>query len=215
MKTKKKQEEVETVPITGEKGLVALQIIGLSPLLMHNPVKMETGGSGIAGSKIPEAAIEAEQNAYRNPDDSLYIPSEGFRSGVINRACTGMKIAKKAASGIIRATFFLLHDRCSLICPETGNPITEYEVDSRRAVVLSNRRKAGVVRSRPRIRKWATEVSYEVDLDWWDDVTVAASHMLELQNRAGKLAGVGDYRVECNGPFGRYRAEIIRAELIE
>jgi len=176
-----------------------LQIVGVSPLLMNNPASMSNGSKGVGTKKIPTPEEEAALKVYRHDVGGLFIPSDGFRRGIIKRACSGRRIGKRYASAVVPGALFLLHDRCDLVDPDTGEVIAEYEIDTRRAVIQGN----GVLRSRPRVEKWATILNYEIDTDFLNSEVV-----LELQNMAGKIAGVGDYRPEKTGPFGRYTAEV-------
>ena len=180
---------------------ISFQIVGVYALLMNNPASMQGGNDkGAKAKKIPTPEEEAKTKVYRLDDGQLYFPSEGFRRGIIKRACAGRKIGKFYATSVVPGALFLLNDRSPLVDPETGVLITEYAIDTRRAVI----QKAGIMRSRPRIEHWSTTVNYEIDPDFLDEATV-----LDLQNIAGKIAGIGDYRPEKTGPFGRYYAELI------
>ena len=179
---------------------VTLKIIGIGPgLLMHNPANMKSNSQGVGSKKIPKPEDEAEAAAYRLPGGQLYGPGEGFRSGIIRYACSGRRIARRSARTVVSGALFLTSDVCPLL-DANGEPITEYEIDSRRAVV----QRQGIVRNRPHIREWQTTVDYEFDTEF-----VTADIVLELQNIAGKIAGWLDYAPRSKGPFGRYVAEIV------
>lgn len=181
-----------------------LKITGISSFLMHSPRAMTSPGDdpkkSIKTKKILPPKDEAESYTDRLPDGQLYCPSIGFRVGIIRRAAKGRRVGKLAATTVIPGALFLTVERCPFVHPETNAPISEYEVDIRRAVV----QRQGIRRARPLIREWSCVVEYEYDLDF-----ITGGVVVELQNIAGKIAGVGDYRPEKGGSFGRYYVEVI------
>ena len=60
------------------------------------------------------------------------------------------------------------------------------------------------MRARPRFNEWACMVAFEIDQDF-----VSTEVVLELFNRAGKVAGVGDFRPGKQGIYGRYKVELV------
>ena len=189
---------------------IRFRVTGFSPLLMHNPAGSMKGASSAMGtSKIPTAEEEAKRGTYKMPSGQLFVPSEAFRSSMIDGA-SGQKIGKFGAPGRIGGTTFVTTEECPLVHPTTGDAITEYVVDTRRAVVQGN----GILRSRPKILEWATEVEFEYDPDF-----VPATALVEAFTIAGRAVGVGDYRPRPpkgpkagkGGPFGRYTVERLAA----
>ena len=77
-----------------------------------------------------------------------------------------------------------------------GEPLREYEIDSRRAVVQGQ----GIIRSRPRFEQWACE--FEIIYD--TALVTNAQALLPIVADAGARIGVGDFRPEKNGWFGRF-----------
>ena len=88
---------------------------------------------------------------------------------------------------------------CPLYHPKTNRPIKTYEIDVRPARV----QRARVMRARPYIKEWGCDLIFEVDTDF-----ITVEQVLELLNISGKVAGVGDYRPQCKGWFGKYKAAI-------
>ncbi|MEZ6097264.1 MAG: hypothetical protein R3C03_24075 [Pirellulaceae bacterium] len=76
-----------------------------------------------------------------------------------------------------------------------------YEIHSCRAVV----QRAGIIRHRPKFNDWGCLLALEVDTEMLPDVSIVQ----ELLNIAGKIIGVGDWRPEKLGTFGRFSAEIV------
>jgi hypothetical protein len=62
----------------------------------------------------------------------------------------------------------------------------------------------GVPRSRPLFPVWATRVSFDINTDY-----VSPAALDPIMTEAGSMVGVGDYRPEHTGPFGRFEAKRI------
>ena len=74
----------------------------------------------------------------------------------------------------------------------------DYEIDTRRAVV----QKQGILRSRPKLPPgW--NLSFEVNVD--DDAPAELCRILpDIFAEAGRRVGLGDFRPEKRGPFGKF-----------
>jgi hypothetical protein len=183
------------------------KITGLRPLLMCNPVSMlDPQPDGVTSDKKEyDPKEEAERRTYKLPTNGqLYLQSLAFRGSVIGTGggASGRKIGKFTANSRFSAGVFPLEENCPLYHPETEDPIFKYEIDSRRAIV----NKAGIIRHRPKINEWACDLKLEIDTD-----LIKVEQVLELLNISGRVAGVGDYRIQKKGLFGKYKAEIKRA----
>lgn len=183
-----------------------IKVTGLAPLLMNNPISMARPGGGKAATKkIPTPEDEAASKVYRAKNgkkDQLFIPSNALRSALLAGG-TGKRIGKMGAGKVAAAGVFTIGKECFLYHPETGKSINEYQIHTCRAVVM----KAGVLRSRPEILEWACTFTITVD-DEFLDVDAAVG----LLNLGGKIAGVGDFRIEKKGEHGRFKAELISSK---
>jgi hypothetical protein len=172
------------------------KVEGISNILMHNPISMRSGANPTMGKKkIPSAEEEAAAAVYRNGGGELVFPSIGFKSSLL-RGCTGKRIGKVSAAGQVAAGVFEVNPYTILLDPKTDKPLTKYQIFTARCVVQKN----GVMRSRAEVGPWKATVVFEVDDDFVTEVQVR-----ELLNIAGRIAGVGDWRPEKRGRFGRYR----------
>lgn len=177
---------------------VTFEVEGQTPLLMHNPAGMlrKSGGAKGPKQKVPTPEDEAEAGAYRLPDGALYLPATAFRAALLE-AAKHQKVAKYSLPSLLAGA--VLPDfetpECVLRDPESGEPIREYAVDLRRAVVQRN----GVLRARPMIARWTCRVSFVIDVDFVPVQTVE-----ETFARAGLVVGVGDFRPQHKGWFGRF-----------
>lgn len=179
---------------------VTYRITGISPLLQNNPEQMVRGGEQTLGKKtIPSVEVEAEKAAYRLPSGQLYIKTLAFRAALLG-ATTGKRLGKMSAKTILSGSVFVAHETAPLFHPTTEEPIHDYEISVMRAVVQRN----GIMRARPKIEKWACDVTFEVDRDYIGSLDV----LTQVLSDAGRLKGVGDYRPEKSGMYGRFEAEM-------
>ena len=173
---------------------IVLKATGMSPVLLHSTggMKVQVPG-GVKRREIPTPEEEAEAGTYRDADGDLCLPTTGFRAGALN-AASGLKVGKLTARRALGA-FFPLQELTKLLNPETDEIISEYEIDIRPAVVGTAR----IMRSRARVERWSVIIECE-----YDEGIIDEESILDLLNRAGRLSGIGDYRVQCSGTFGRY-----------
>ena len=176
-----------------------IRVRGTAPVLMHNPASMLDGDGGAAKRKqqyCPEE--DAEKATYRNEDGYLCLPTIAFRAAML-RGASGLKVGKvtlKSILGHVRPA----DELTVLVNPETGEPITSYALDTRRAVVQKN----GILRTRPRVDQWACTVRLIGD----PDISPNLEELIKTAlYHAGNLVGVGDYRVEKGGWFGTFEVE--------
>lgn len=178
-------------------------VTGKRPLLMHNCAAMCAAQEGPKRKSIPTPEEEAERSAYRLPSGQLYIKGEAFRGSLL-KAVSGYKIKKTSAKVVFAAGVFLMDEECPLVHPQTGNPLTDYVIDTRRAVVQGN----GVQRSRARVNAWRTRVRVE-----YDEEILTPEIILQFLERAGQFVGVGDQRPgapKTPGQFGTYTVALER-----
>lgn len=180
--------------------ITSFRITGISPLLMNNPAAMAGPSEGLARKKIPSPADEAKSKVYADDKGHLFVPTMMFRSALLG-ACAGRRIGKVGAKTVIAGAIFTVADRAPLVHPTTGKPITDYAISTMRAVVQGS----GVQRSRPEVREWACDLDLEVDSEFVPNVSL----LVELLNIAGRIRGIGDFRPQKGGPYGRFRADLV------
>src|SRR5262245_37123737 len=173
--------------------------VGLSPILMNNGAGRLLSGSesGIRKPTIPTPEEEAANGLYKAASGQLYMPGSAFRKAVL-WASKGKRVGKVSAFSVVSPALVVAREECLLIDPDTQEEIREYIIDTRRAVPP---KQGAVRRSRPRIDRWACEVEFE-----FYQISAANSRMVDdLMVQAGMLVGVGNYRPEKGGSFGRFK----------
>lgn len=151
------------------------------------------------GTWIPAPDIEAEAGAYRLPDGQLAMPSASVYGAIVTAAMsysmaqTGRQ-SKKSAKTFAAAA--LSPEQELLPLYRDREPIYEYEIDTRRCVLNG---RAAVQRSRAKVvAPWVLECSFV----WRPELPVEA--LRDLIKDAGTVIGIGNYRPEKKGWFGKF-----------
>jgi hypothetical protein len=185
-------------------------IEGISDLLTHNPMSMfvSAAGSGApvkGGKKEPTREEVAEMACYRLVDGSCGIPSLAVRGAVV-AAATDYKVPKKRYSLAKLLQGMEIAPMEFLAIERQGGPVTEYVIDTRRAV--NKNTKGAIIVHRPKFPAgW--QISFSLILD--DDLfkNMAAEDVLAtitaVLTDAGKRIGIGSYRPANKGWFGKFK----------
>lgn len=169
---------------------IKVQIEGISPLLMHRFPIMD------------EDAKSKKKNLKKNEDDVesyLYTDDEGrlVQPSTHLIGCMQKAGAKFQIPGQGKLTYKNLMGSGAVIIEPDLIPhlYQDWEIDRRPVVV----QRARIVRSRPMLRKWALEFDIE-----YDNEEVPKSVLEEILAFAGRRVGIGDFRPDKGGPFGRF-----------
>ncbi|MBA3584411.1 MAG: hypothetical protein H0W36_07775 [Gemmatimonadetes bacterium] len=181
--------------------LVQVEITGTAPLLMHRfgeEAEVE-GAKPTRRVQLHERPPreQAERAAYRDSDGALYIP--GAAVARLLREAGGshkQKGSRKSVKYLVPSAVLVSADTLPLL--NGVGPLTDYEVDSRPVTIPST--KGRVMRHRPRLDAWRLEVDLEIDED-----ILPAEMVHQLLVEGGRGIGLGDFRPERGGPFGRFR----------
>ena len=172
-------------------------------MLQNNPAEFignDSGDTGMtAGKKKYNDEDEARLRTYTTPDGEFYHPCEAFTKAMV-KAASGRKFGKQFATTLLKGSVFIV-EPYSLIETDKGKPATKYNID-RRPVVIG---KARVLRCRPCWSPWQMRLALEMDKE-----LISAENVLSSLSLAGRIIGIGDYRPEKGGGFGRFTAELIK-----
>lgn len=183
---------------------IKVTIQGVTPLLMNRFT--EAAETGVTGGHSPSLRgdkgtprEQAEPKRYADNKGELYVPGPNIFACII-AAGTFHKAGKNKLttmkSSLIPAGLMI----DELVCPITdgdGEPVTEWEVDSRSVVIPSTGGR--IMCHRPRVDRWFVPFTIELDLTVFGPKLVRA-----IIDDAGKKIGLGDYRPSRKGPFGRF-----------
>lgn len=183
-----------------------IRLVGLTPLLMNNAASQLGADRARSRRKsvfVPEE--EAEKAAYRDSQGYLVFPTAGIRSSILKAAsqlkAEGIR-GRKSLAQVLSGVLFPVEE--FVWVTRDGKPLKEYAVDIRRAVV----QRQGVLKARARVDlPWEIRAVFALDLD---RVTPGFLESIEeAANIAGRSVGIGDYRPERRGTFGRFQAELV------
>jgi hypothetical protein len=165
--------------------VVRCMIKGLSSLLMHRypaePIEA-------LEKKPPEE--QAELAVYRSPDGELYFPGLNIQRSLVSAATFSKGKGRATLQRVVAACVFVSPEYCLL-------GAQKYIVDSRPVVIPATRGR--VVRHRPRFDDW--RLSFELS---YDDTLLTEPELRRVVDDAGNRIGIGDFRPERKGPFGRF-----------
>jgi hypothetical protein len=180
---------------------ISIPIIGVTPgLLCHRfgekaKRQMAEAMAGKGKSKVREkrdvgALLEA--SLYRRADGSCGVPAIALKSAMVGACRQGLKLTMTEARGM----FFVLADD-----PETNTIriIGEHELHE----VPARPQRGGMdLRVRALFPSWRMDVTVEYNAD-----AVGPEDLVNLLEVAGFSVGIGDWRPEKNGDFGRFQVE--------
>ena len=184
---------------------VTATIWGTRPLLSHRFGEAAEGELAATTRRVKVMVqqetprSQAEKAAYRLPDGRFWVPGAAF-ARLMREAGSGIKIkgTRKSAKHGVPAAVTVMDDAVVLLDPNTNEPLTNYEVDSRPVVIPST--KGRIMRHRPRFDSWAAKVTIRVN-----DALMAEDFIFKLMADGGEQLGIGDFRPEKGGPFGTFR----------
>lgn len=184
--------------------IVQCTIAGVSPLLLNRWTEESEAalGSGSRGTHQRNGRLprdEAQYRAYVQPDapDVYVVPTlnllASFREGGRYHKIGRKQVSTRDSSLIYGAV---------QIDPPLVIPLEHagMEVDTRSVRIGPT--KGAAMRHRPRFDEWTLAVTLTIDTDILSVPLVRA-----IIDDAGKRVGLGDYRPQTNGPFGRYRVD--------
>ncbi len=178
-------------------------IRGLSPLLLNNPRGMLSlsGGNTAAPAKqkrIPTPEEEAEAATYKTAEGVIAVPAIAVRNSMIT-AAAGFKYKTRSWKGFVSHIEIVPAELLPLYS-HAGEPVTGYEIDLRRCVI---RGRGAVARARPLIREWQATFTFVADTSMLPHEK-PRELLRSFLTEAGARIGIGDYRPEKTGWFGRF-----------
>jgi hypothetical protein len=158
-------------------------------ILLHNPAGMAVGNSG--KKAIPTPEVEAAAACYWNEEHtSLAIPGWNLFRALV-KAAGAFKAGKISGAKIVAGGVMVEPTMLSF-------NTTKYDIDTRRAVVV----RQGILRSRPLLKAWQLDFDLVVNEEDVDPKFIPV--LRPICEEAGRRVGLGDFRVEKNGPFGKF-----------
>lgn len=184
---------------------IAVAIQGISPLLQH---RFSDTSEGEVDQPDARPALvqrgtrreEAEKVVYREPDGiGFYFPNTWLLRSLANAGGNfKMRGTRKSAKYVVPSAVFISESAVPLLNGDGKTRALDFEVDSRPVTIPST--KGRIMRHRPRFDHWSASFTLEID-----DTLLPLELANQLLHDAGRKIGVGDYRPEKSGPFGRFQ----------
>lgn len=191
---------------------VSLKITGTSPLLMHSDrlvnrfdeisirlAPIQNKKKKTDDDLMQIARIEWEAGMYFDADNGPYIPGKVCKA-VLLQGAKKHKLGTKIKSGVVVMT-----DKAPLsyVGPrEIEKMWKNGTFKDVRSVVIAGKR---IMRCRPMFPVgWSA--TFEIV---YDPAVIDLQEIIQSAESAGALVGMGDYRPEKSGDFGRFVAEVV------
>jgi hypothetical protein len=181
---------------------IRFSIVGTSPLIQHAWSQKALASLRMTAQerrKQPKVKRDPEteaQGAMYTIDDKPAFPLLMLKASMINAAHKDLGIEKT----LVKKSFFI---------PAT-NPDRLIEMECSEPIIREDIVRIGMnqtdIRYRPEFKEWKVNVIAHYDADNLND-----GDIINLVNRAGFGVGVGEWRPEKGGEFGRFRIDTTTA----
>lgn len=170
----------------------SVEITGITPLLQNKPEEYGFDVEWVQKKARNDYEKEAYQKLYVNSEGIMYQPATHIERAIME---AGKKIRVKGQG---RATYSKLF--ASMVCIQKldiPHIKTDWEVFKTLVVIPST--KGRVMRYRPMFKEWVLRFDIEVEEE------IDGSVLKEALEIAGRYVGIGDWRPEKKGKFGKFQ----------
>lgn len=183
---------------------VQVRIEGVTPLLIHRFGESAELNGGKDGTR---EIIMTQEDPRSQATKAAYIDDKGhyyFNAFAIPSAMGAagsnhkVKGSRKTLRFVVPSSVCLTSDTITILNGDGMTPADHFEVDSRPVTIPATKGK--IMRHRPRFNQWSATFDLQVN-----ERTLPLSLVHQLLNEAGESIGIGDFRPEKRGPFGRFR----------
>jgi len=178
---------------------VQMRIIGTSPLIQHawdekakKIMRDKHAGKKSKDRDVRDPQGEGQRAAYYTEDGKFGIPAMALKSAVIEAAHKDIGLEKTL---VRKALFLQCTDRNNVLAMDCDEP--EIHEDCVRVG-----KGATDLRYRPYFHRWAVDLVWSVD-----EELLTVNDLINLVNRAGFGVGVGEWRPQKGGDFGRFEVD--------
>jgi len=174
-------------------------IRGTSPMMQHAwsekglaMMRMTAQERKKVVKKARDPEAEAESAMYRTEDGQPAIPIMAFKAALISAAHKDLGIEKTLVK---KSLFFPCSDANKCV------PMIADEPVCREDIVRVGMNQTDL-RYRPEFNNWRAVIECEID-----EESLTQQDLVNLVNRAGFGVGIGEYRPEKGGEFGRFEID--------
>lgn len=179
--------------------LVDVEIRGITSLLIHRFGEQSEQAKPTRRVKTQnvDPRQEATSHAYIAKDGTFYFNAFSIPAVMANAGSNHKSVgSRKTLRFVVPSAVLLSDDKITILNGE--GPAKDFEVDSRPVTIPAT--KGRIMRHRPRFDNWGAKWTMEINEDLLDS---EMAH--QLLSEGGNTVGIGDFRPEKRGPFGRFR----------
>jgi hypothetical protein len=189
---------IELKPISPKN--ISFYIRGTSPLIMH-----AWSEKGLAMMRMTAAERKKQPKVGRDPEteatNCLYktdggeigIPLTAFKASLIGAAHKDFGLEKT----LLRKSFFIPSTDSKMIVPITY--VVDYVIREDIVRIGANQTD---LRYRPEFKQWRAKITAQIDPE-----LLKVEDIVNLINRAGFSVGIGEWRPEKGGEYGRFELD--------
>jgi hypothetical protein len=175
---------------------VSVRIEGISALLINRFKEQDEVVENMKGRKKDYGTprFQAEATAYADDKTKLlWVPSSWIK-GAIQSIASDYKLpgSRKSVKSVSGGAIIPGEEK---IYFDEKYKIKDIEVDSRPCVI----QRARIMRHRAKLESWS--LSFELEIE---DSILEPDNVHQILSDAGRRSGLGDYRPQRGGPFGRF-----------
>jgi len=182
-----------------ESKTLRFTIKGTSPLIQHQwdekskeMMRQKHAGKKTKTREVRQPEKEFQAACYLTDDGEFGIPLMAFKNSLITAAHKDIGIEKT----LVRKAFFIKSTDSKLINKiECNEPIMREDMVRVGAGSTD-------MRYRPEFKQWSTEITCQID-----SALLTIDDVVNLVNRAGFGVGIGEWRPEKNGEYGRFEID--------
>ncbi len=169
-----------------------VEISGITPLLQNKPEEYGFDEQWIEKKANSDYEKEALKKLYIDSEGTIYQPSTHIERAMIE---AGKKVKVKGQG---KATYSkLFGSMVSVVEFELVHDNQDYEVFKSLVVIPST--KGRIMRYRPMFKDWKLKFTIESEDE------IAKEAIKEVLEIAGKYVGIGDWRPEKKGKYGKFQ----------
>lgn len=188
---------------------IEVYLVGISPLLM-NRMSQEALMTLVTGEKPSKNAPkldpdqQCQEKIYRDADGRISIPMRNLFSAFAEAGRSvrldGKKQVSTADSSKLAAIMTLSGEYTRVIDPADNTQEASWVMSLMKGTNPNGGQAVGICR--PQFDRWALRFVIEANLREYQERTVR-----EIVDRAGNEIGLGDFRPQKKGPYGRFRVD--------
>lgn len=189
--------------------IIEIGIVGIAPLLMNRMteealMQLATGAKAAKTAAKKDVIAQCEEKIYRNEQGKVCFPAQNLFSALSEAGRSvrldGKKQVSTAESSKLAAIMTI--NEPSFLLVDGADNSQEAKWASSMMKGTNPNGGTAVAICRPMFTSWAFRMSITANLKDY-----AESIVRELFDRAGNEIGIGDFRPQKKGTYGRFRVE--------